>query len=134
MEVHIFSPLPRKWLSYSREERVAVLIGSVDGSVYTVRRAVAVPNRAARRHNRYAVTNSDVRLLIGSAASDIIGFVHSHIDGDVVPSSIDLDLMPEGLIGAVWANGQLGGWYEKGRLLHPRVLHREVEQATSLIA
>lgn len=109
-----------------------MLIGSTEDDIYTVRTVLPIPNRARDRKARFAVRRSDLAVLVGNAAANVIGVVHSHIDGTLHPSEDDLACIPENMIGAVWCNGGFGSWYAKSRLLHPRLVHRELEQAAQL--
>ena len=117
VSVEFQTAIPAHDLRYRKHEKVAALIGSRDGDVFTVRRCVVVPNMAHNRADHFELHVDVLRKFIGAMADDVIGAIHSHPFGDEMPSSDDLAGMPEGMIGGVLTHTRVTAWYMRNRPL-----------------
>lgn len=124
--------IPRKHLRYQGHEKVALLVGHHDDDMFTVRHVVPVPNRAPNTVEDFAVMIEDARILIGSMSDHIIGAIHSHPAHLTSPSGADLEMIPDGMIGGVFAGYHVTSWYMRNRPLRAvRVEFPTMEWAAS---
>lgn len=95
-------------LAYDGAEEVALLLGVRWRRSYVVRKWRPIENVHPEPADHFMVTKHDLR---PGELERIIGVVHSHPSGDPSPSGNDIKLIPSGWLGAVWCDGELGGWH-----------------------
>ncbi len=109
------------------QEVCGALFGRVTSSSIAVVDAVPARNVAADPRHRYEIAAPDVRALdrqARAAGLEVVGYYHSHPDGEAAPSPVDLELALPGVVYLIVSGAGVGRVW---RLEEDRSAFREEE-------
>lgn len=115
MDITFACRVPRDFLRYGTQERVALLVGERTSDTLTVRTIVPCANMHRTPQTHFSIDVDQAKVMVGDL-SMIVGVLHSH-DHEPQPSEDDIAGIPPGWIGGVVCYRRITSWYDSNGVL-----------------